>query len=118
MGSFGSAEADRLERLGADSFRQGRLVRPGTWAVAFLAEWCPFCRDFAPRFASLAGDVRIAVGDLTDEENPLWEEFGIEVIPTVILFRDGAPVLRRDGTLGEGLGPRDLAAVRAALAGA
>ncbi|MGD0249871.1 MAG: thioredoxin domain-containing protein [Thermoplasmata archaeon] len=116
MGSFGSATADRLERLDTGSFAGGKLSRGGTWGVAFLAEWCPFCRDFAPRFANLANEASVAVGDLTDLESPLWEEFDVEVVPTVVVFREGEPVLRRDGTPGEGLGERDLVAVRDALA--
>jgi thioredoxin 1 len=115
MGSFGSAEADRLERLDARAFEGGKLRRSGTWAVVFLAEWCPFCREFGPLFASLANEAKVAVGDLTDMESPLWEEFAVEVVPTVVVFRDGTAIFRRDGVLGEGLGARDLVAVRAAL---
>ncbi len=106
-----------LERLEADAFDGTRLRRSGTWAVAFLADWCPFCRAFAPRFERLAGtgSFQIAMGDVTDEASPLWDAFGIDVIPTVVIFRDGAPGFRRDGALGRGLSDSDLAAIRAEL---
>lgn len=115
MGSFGSPAADRLERLGAAAFRSGKLRRSGTWAVAFVAEWCPFCRAFAPLFATLANEHSVALGDVTDLDNPVWEQFDIEVVPTVVVFRDGSPVLRRNGILGEGLSEKDLSEVRTFL---
>jgi len=115
MGSFGSAAVDRLDRLDARAFEGRKLRRPGPWAVAFLAEWCPFCRSFGPEFAQLGRTGNLAVADLTDYGSPLWEEFAVDVVPTVIVFRDGEPIFRADGTLGEGLGDRDLAAVREAL---
>jgi thioredoxin 1 len=106
-----------MERLGADAFEGDHLRRSGTWAVAFLADWCPFCRAFAPKFDALAGggSFQVARGDVTDYDSPLWETFHIEVVPTVVVFREGVPGFRRDGVLGRGLSDTDLAAVRAEL---
>jgi thioredoxin 1 len=107
-----------LERLGADAFEGERFKRPGRWAIVFLADWCPFCRSFAPQFEALAGtgSTQIAMADLTSEESPLWERFSIDVVPTVIVFRNGASVYRRDGHLGRGLLDADVSAIRAAMA--
>lgn len=119
MGSFGSPAVDRLERLRSDAFAGRELRRPGRWAVAFLAEWCPFCRAFGPAFAELNGGTapaHLAVGDVTSEESPLWDTFALEVVPTVLVFEDGGEVARFDGRSGEGLGPRDLAEIRRRLA--
>ena len=116
MGTFGSPSVDRLERLDASAFSGRRLLRNGPWAVAFLATWCPFCRQFAPAFATLGTDhVRLAIGDVTSDESPLWDLFGIDVIPTVLVFRDGTVVRRFDGRPSVGLGPGDLEEIRAAL---
>jgi thioredoxin 1 len=106
-----------MERIGPDAFDGDRLRRPGTWVVGFLADWCPFCRSFAPRLEGLGdrASLHVAMADLTDEENPLWERFNVEVVPTVVVFRDGTVSFRRDGRLGRGLGPADLQAIRAAL---
>lgn len=104
-----------IERIGAQAFDGQRLRRNGIWAIAFLADWCPFCRSFVPSFAALkGGDFGLAIADVTDDESPLWERFEIEVVPSVIVFRDGVPVFRADGRFMEGLGPNDLAAVRSA----
>jgi thiol-disulfide isomerase/thioredoxin len=105
-------------RLGEGEFDGPRLRRDGVWGVAFLADWCPFCRTFAPRFQSLegAGPYSLAVADLTDEEGPLWDRFEIGVVPTVAVFRDGVLAFRRDGQLGRGLSERDLGDLREELA--
>ncbi len=44
-----------------------------------------------------------ALADLSDLENPLWEEFGIDVVPSVMVFKEGELVYRKDGVLGRGL---------------
>ena len=73
--------------------------------MLFFAEWCPFCRSFYPRFQSALGGkgVTWAEVDISDMENPLWETFDIDVVPTVIIFKESQPIFRRDGDLGRGL---------------
>ncbi|HTW55558.1 MAG TPA: thioredoxin family protein [Thermoplasmata archaeon] len=105
-----------LETVGADAFDGRRLRREGVWAVAFAADWCPFCRAFLPRFAALrARHPQLLVGDVTSEESPLWDRFGIEVVPTVIVFVDGQPHDRFDGMGGVGLTQEAVDAIAAAL---
>lgn len=98
-----------IEKVGTEAFSGERLDRPGIWAVAFLADWCPFCEQFAPAFASLrVRTVRLLVADLTDVDSPLWDRFRIEVVPTVVVFRDGVATARYDGRAGEGIDPDQL----------
>ncbi len=106
-----------MEVLGPEDFEGQRLRRSGTWVVDFSAEWCPFCREFLPKFAELGGEgeYQLAIGDLTDAQSPFWDTFRLEVTPTVIAFREGVVVFRRDGRWGEGLDENDLRAVRVAL---
>ncbi|MGD1099594.1 MAG: thioredoxin family protein [Thermoplasmata archaeon] len=111
-----SSEPGPMEKLKATAFRKDRLLREGTWVVAFLADWCPFCRRFLPPFSALSGEkgFRTAIGDVTSEESPLWEDFQIEVVPTLVVFREGRPVFRADGVLGSGLPPEVLEKARVA----
>ena len=105
-----------LETLPPEELGGNRLARKGTWVVAFVADWCPFCREFLPEFSRLARrGFELARADVTSYESPLWEDYRIDVVPTVVVFRDGVPTFRRDGTLGRGLSDADLSAVRAAL---
>jgi thioredoxin 1 len=108
-----------LERVSVEAFEGTQLSRPGTWVVGFLAGWCPFCREFKPELARLASrdGLSVLVVDLSDEDSPLWDRFRIRVVPTVIVFREGRPALRRDGRSGYGLSAHDLAAIRAAALG-
>ncbi len=82
----------------------------GRKAILFHATWCPFCRAFKPRFEELVtpgtGFEPLEVL-LDDEENPLWGEFQIETIPTVLFFVDGRQVGRSDAVRDEGLGEQE-----------
>jgi len=106
-----------MELLGPEAFEGQRLLRPGMWVVNFSAAWCPYCEEFLPTFASLegAGGIRIAIGDLTDVDSPLWDRFELTVTPTLIAFRDGTVVFRADGRRGIGLGPDAVRGAQAAL---
>ncbi len=81
--------------------------------VMFTTSWCPFCRRFKPRFveATAKTHVRSAMVFIDDWENPLWDEYRVDVVPTLVVFDKGKPVYRRDGILGRGLGDHDLAAI-------
>lgn len=96
-----------MEQLSEAAFRNGRLLREGVWVVAFLADWCPFCREFRPEFEALDGKARFqtGMGDVTAAESPLWDEFAIEVIPMVAVFRNGELVFRLESDPGMGLPP-------------
>ena len=108
-----------IERVGPGEFDGVRLKRPGRWAVAFLADWCPFCRAFEPQFAALDGaGARLLVADMTDLESPLWDAFRVEVVPTVVVFEDGAAGFREDGVAGVGILAPGVAKIRAALGAA
>jgi thioredoxin 1 len=86
-------------------FDGDRLKSTDTIPVLFYAEWCPFCRSFYAEFDEALNHkgVRWAEVDISDDDNPLWERFGISIVPTVIVFRDGQLVFRRDGVRGRGL---------------
>jgi len=79
-------------------------------AVLFYATWCPFSRAFLPIFRKGFGRSgwRPIEAIIDDEENPLWEKYGIEVVPTVIFFEEGRIVLRLDGIPGKGLSSEEL----------
>jgi thioredoxin 1 len=66
----------------------------------FWAEWCSPCKAIAPILDQLAaeygGRVRIAKLNIDDNRStPL--KYGVRGIPTLILFKDGAPQAQQVG---------------------
>ncbi len=81
--------------------------------VDFTAAWCPPCRVMAPVLAELAAerdDVRIVQLDV-DRDPQTAARYGVLSMPTFILFRGGAPVLRLVGARPAGRLRRELAEV-------
>jgi thioredoxin 1 len=72
----------------------------------FYASWCPFCRRFLKVFNDYAEKpaasnyVRVRIDE---DENPLWEKYSIEAVPSVLLFKDGKISRRLDCEHGIGL---------------
>ena len=63
--------------------------------VDFWAPWCGYCRRIGPAYEKVAeeyGDRLEVVKINIDEEGQLAEEAQVEVIPTLILYRDGKAV--------------------------
>ena len=60
--------------------------------VDFWAEWCMPCRALAPTIDKIANDYagKVKVGKVdTDSNRDISIKYGINAIPTVILFKDG-----------------------------
>ena len=62
---------------------------------------------FVPFFDTKSGSVRslkLYSCAIDDYDNPLWDEYGISAVPTIILFEEGTDLRSRlDGRLGRGL---------------
>ena len=93
-----------------ERFEREVLAAKEPTVVLFWAPWCPFCAEFRPVFERYAAsrDGRFAVVHLDREDNPLWNRYQVDVVPTLAVFRGGWLVARRDGRLFEGLSEREL----------
>lgn len=63
--------------------------------VDFWAPWCTYCRRIGPAYDKIAeeyGDVLTAAKVNIDENPQLAQAEGIEVIPTLVLYRNGRAV--------------------------
>jgi thioredoxin 1 len=91
--------------LGPPDFNGQKLRQGGTLAVVFLASWCPFCLRFQPAFeaAAKSSGTPWAWVDVSEDDSIFWDTFSLSVVPTVVVFRDGEPVFRRDGKRFRGL---------------
>jgi len=83
------------------------------YLVLFYADWCPFCAKFKPIFESYDGKLsyKIAGAKVNEDENPLWDMFKIESIPTMIAFNNGEIVTRRNAKQGVGLLKEDMESI-------
>ena len=66
-----------------------------TFLVDFWAPWCPHCRKINPAYEQIAeqyaGVLEVLKVDM-DEDDKLWSELQVELIPTLRLYVDGKPV--------------------------
>lgn len=63
--------------------------------VDFWAPWCGYCRRIGPAYDAIAEDYAgtLAVAKVNIDEQPqLSEAERIEVIPTLVLYRDGKAI--------------------------
>lgn len=103
-------ESTGLEVLRANDFETTLLKRDGVYAVCFGATWCRPTRSFVLKFVARNGRLpaKLAIADITDWNDPLWDSFRIKITPTMVVFRDGTPVGRFDGLRFIGLRDSDL----------
>ncbi|HXG74127.1 MAG TPA: thioredoxin [Candidatus Nitrosotenuis sp.] len=79
------------------------VVSKGLVLVDFWAEWCGPCRLMHPVFERMAKKyrhIRFARVNV-DLNQDIAMRFGVQAIPTFIMFKDGQPVERMTGAVGE-----------------
>ena len=80
------------------------INRKGVVVADFLATWCGPCRAMKPIFEKVSKDLADKAGFIkvdVDQNPDLAQTYGIESIPTMILFKDGQPVARTVGSMRE-----------------
>jgi thioredoxin 1 len=91
--------SSKVVTLTSDNFDALALSADRTTVVDFWAPWCPPCRALAPTIAALAEERSdIVVGKLDVDDHPaIAERYGIQSIPTVLVFRNGQLASRSIG---------------------
>ncbi len=77
-----------------DQFQQW-MAEGKTVLVDYWAPWCGYCRRIGPAYDKIAeeyGDQLVVAKVNIDEEPQLTEAQGVEVIPTLILYKNGKAV--------------------------
>lgn len=68
--------------------------------LEFGAPWCPPCRAMIPVLEALAKETngRALIGKMDVDENPISvAKYGIRNLPTMLIFKNGEPVVKMVG---------------------
>ncbi|MEO9309392.1 MAG: thioredoxin [Nitrososphaera sp.] len=95
--------ASQPDVVDLSSLNFDQTISQGLVLVDFWAEWCGPCRLMHPVFERMAKKyrhIRFARVNV-DLNQDIAMRFGVQAIPTFIMFKDGQPVERMMGAVGE-----------------
>ena len=80
-----------------ENFQKDVLESEKPIVVDFWAPWCGYCRRLAPAVERLEGEVgeKVTIASVNVDDLPeVSDKYTIDLIPTLILFKDGKEVDR------------------------
>lgn len=96
--------SDDITSMNDQNFKSEVIDHKGFVLVDFWAEWCGPCKSPMPRIEQLAkdkkGKVKICKFNI-DEGTEVPSKYGIQSIPTLIIFQDGKGVSRKIGAISD-----------------
>lgn len=81
--------------LTTEEFKQLVLEEKQLTIVDYWAPWCVYCRRIEPAYEKIGSEYegKILVTKVNiDDEPSLAEKYQVEIIPTLMIFKEGEPV--------------------------
>ena len=101
-----------MEHVLPEEFDSKILNNDKKTLVLFYADWCPYCANFKSTFEEINSEkIQKKAALVNEDENPLWDRFNIQAIPTMISFQNGSILARRDAKKGIGLTRNDMESI-------
>ena len=73
-------------------------IKEGTVLVDFFATWCGPCKMLSPVLEEVSKETDVLIIKVdVDEAGPLSAQYGIQAVPTLMLFKNGQQVDVRMG---------------------
>ncbi len=89
-----------MKQVTKEDFENEVLQAPTTVFVEFGADWCAPCKKLEPVLDKLAseneGRVKVVKVNAEDDQ-PLAVKYQIRGLPTIVVFKNGEPVDRKNG---------------------
>ncbi|MEP7005997.1 MAG: thioredoxin [Sphingomonas bacterium] len=89
------------KKITDDSFQSDVLSSDKPVLVDFWAEWCGPCKQIGPSLEEISDELgeQVTIAKINIDDNPdAPARYGVRGIPTMILFRNGAPAATKVGS--------------------
>ncbi|HPC28307.1 MAG TPA: thioredoxin family protein [Candidatus Methanomethylicus sp.] len=95
-----------IDCISSERLRE-RIDSGGEFVAVFSTKWCGFCRALMSELERSQVDFVAVEVDISSDDDPAWERFGVSAVPTAVLFSSGREVARKSPGY-DGLRVKDL----------